>query len=297
VNSATRRKINKLLRKLRVYKTWVKYQTWRKDKIQEKYRHIHEFEAVINGSVVKFSTADDYSNRWFFPRYFGGKMHERSVTELLLKSLRQAECFADVGANLGWYTCLASKHMPAGQIYSFEMDTLNFDILRKNVALNNCQNVETILAAVSEKAGTARYLRYFDRPDPTFRLMTDKEASSQKATLISVPAITLDTFFQSRNIMPDVIKIDVEGAEMQVLKGMAGILREAKPVLYLEVHPWNFPVFNTSIEEILNLLTTEGYTIFDIPNMRSAKGRIVLRKIHPKTRLTRNTMLYATSAK
>jgi len=96
----------------------------------------------LNDVTVQFSTKDQYSNCWFFPRYAGGRIHEKRVTELLVEVLQGAKCFVDVGAHLGWYTCVAAKHMPYGTVYGFELDDLNFALLKQNLAINNCSNVE-----------------------------------------------------------------------------------------------------------------------------------------------------------
>src|SRR5687767_6254812 len=77
---------------------------------REKYQSIKVFTATINGIKVSFSTEDSYSNTWFFPRYAEGEIHEKMVTEMLVEALKGASCFVDIGANLGWYTCLAAKH-------------------------------------------------------------------------------------------------------------------------------------------------------------------------------------------
>jgi FkbM family methyltransferase len=191
---------------------------------RRKYQSIKMFAVTINGVKVQFSTENEYSNSWFFPRYAGGKIHEKKVTEMLIKVLDSAKCFVDIGANLGWYTCLACKHMPQGIVYGFEMDDLNFAFLQKNIAINSCTNVEVHNLAISDSSGVLSYKRESNRPSPLFRL-TSGDTDKNSAGLVSVSSITLDDFFKSKELMPDVIKIDVEGAEMNVLRGMRRITR------------------------------------------------------------------------
>jgi FkbM family methyltransferase len=254
------------------------------------------FAVTINGVKVQFSTENEYSNSWFFPRYAGGKIHEKIVTEMLIKVLDGAKCFVDIGANLGWYTCLACKHMPQGIVYGFEMDDLNFAFLQKNIAINSCTNVEVHNLAISDSSGVLSYKRESNRPSPLFRL-TSGDTDKNSAGLVSVSSITLDDFFKSKELMPDVIKIDVEGAEMNVLRGMRRITREFKPTLFLEVHPDNLPSFNTSSSAILSLLIDNGYKVFEIEEMRGHKSSEQLKALSQGSVLERNTMLYAVAAK
>ena len=90
---------------------------------------------TIDDISVLFSTEDEYSKRWFFPRYEGGKIHEQQVTELVLETARKSRCFVDVGTNLGWYTCLVSRCTLQGVVYAFEMDDLNYALLKENLRI------------------------------------------------------------------------------------------------------------------------------------------------------------------
>ena len=196
-----------------------------------RYRSISRFTTNINGVSVQFSTEDEYSNSWFFPRYAGNRIHERAVTEMLIETLKGAKCFVDVGTNLGWYTCLASKHMSSGVVYGFEMDDLNFTVLKKNLALNGCGNALVQNVAVSDSPGTVSYRRQNNRPRANFHLEATT-SDEDSFGIISVKSISLDNFFDSQENLPDVIKIDVEGAEMNVLKGMSQLLRDCRLILF-----------------------------------------------------------------
>jgi FkbM family methyltransferase len=264
--------------------------------LNKKYRTIKRFKVDMNNVIVQFSTEDTYSNRWFFPRYVDGKVHEKQVTEMLLSSLKKACCFVDVGTNLGWYTCLASKNMPEGIIYGFEMDNLNYALLQKNLAINQCDNTEVYHAAISDVAGMIRYKRQFNFPSVSFRLSLDDE-EIRPDELVSVESLTLDDFFENRQVRPDVIKIDVEGAEINVLRGMKKIIQEHKPILFIEVHPSKLPIFHSSSEELLAILIERGYEVFEIDGIRDQESNKKLRKLYETSKLAQNTMIYATFAK
>ena len=262
-----------------------------------KYRSVQCYEANIDGVKLKFSTDDPYSKLWFFPRYDGGKLHEEPMTRLLIADLAHARCFVDCGANIGWYTCVADKFIKDGRVYGFELDDLNYEILSKNVSMNNCQNVQIFRAAVTDKPGQVTYVR--DAKTPRFALHISSAAhNAQKGKEIAVEAISFDTFFQDKEIKPDVLKIDVEGAEMHVLRGMKEILKNQSPTLFLEVHPEELLTFNSSVDEVMSVLFENGYDVYStelytISEMN--RGYTVSEKLEKLTKdtiPTTRTMLY-----
>jgi len=249
------------------------------------------FVADLDGVEVTFNADDSYSNRWFYPRYADGGIHERKVTEMLMDALRGTRCFADVGTNLGWYTCIASKCLPHGIVYGFEMDDLNFGLLEKNLAINQSTNVEAHLAAVSDSEGTVSYERSGSNPSPFFQMHGGNGRQTSKT--VTVKSIRLDQFFDGKRTPPDVIKIDVEGAEFSVLKGMTRILREHTPTLFLEIHPTYLKKFGSSSRELLTLLIDIGYRVVQIESMREDESALQLTPLTPDSVIESNDMLYA----
>lgn len=231
------------------------------------------FEVEINHIRVHFSLKDAYSRRWF---HKAGDVYERPVTEMLLHFLRDARCFVDVGANLGWYTCLASKHMVRGRVFAFEMDRLNQELLAENIRLNRCANVEAVWAAVTDGPGLVSYRRDQEAPS-TMHRMVENDADG----VLRVQGITLDGFFEERGILPDVIKIDVEGAEALVLHGMLRLLRKGSPALFMEVHPYHLPQFGSSAAELIELLQGRDYGVYEIPEIRGQESVQILRQVDP----------------
>jgi FkbM family methyltransferase len=258
------------------------------------YRNIKRFTATLNEATVQFSTEDEYSKSWFFPRYAGGRIHEKVVTEMLVEALQSAKCFVDVGAHLGWYTCIATKIMPYGSVYGFEMDDLNFALLKKNIAINNCTNVAVYNVAVSDSPGVVSYKREIKRPSVVFRLHANTKDEKSVGS-VSVNSVTLDEFFKSKGIVPDVIKVDVEGAEMNVLMGMRQMLRNYKPILFLEIHPSSLHYFKTSTSAILSLLIENDYKVFEIESKRSQESKGRLKPLLQDSMIEGNTMLYTTA--
>lgn len=114
------------------------------------FRKLDRWEGEVAGVPLRFSTEDNYSKGWFFPRYANDRIHERGVAELLAEKLAGAKCFVDVGTNLGWLTCLAGKLMPSGVVHGFEMDDLNFALAQRNVEMNGLGNVHLYRSAAAE---------------------------------------------------------------------------------------------------------------------------------------------------
>jgi len=136
----------------------------------------------------------------------------------------------DIGANVGIYTLLAAtKAGPSGTVYSFEPLDSNLQHLERHLKLNGVQNCNVLKVAVSNVNG----MRRFCAASWDFsmgRLSPEGE--------IQVPSVTLDScVYGEKNLRPpDVMKIDVEGAELEVLQGAERIIAERHPVIFVEVH-------------------------------------------------------------
>jgi FkbM family methyltransferase len=136
----------------------------------------------------------------------------------------------DVGANVGIYTLLASQQTgPAGSVYAFEPNPRNLRYLHRHVALNQLNNCLVMAVAVSDKEGTERFSAA-TWEHPMGRLAQDGE--------LKIPTVTLDACVYGRRQLrsPDVVKIDVEGAELLVLLGASQTLTEYHPRLFIETH-------------------------------------------------------------
>jgi FkbM family methyltransferase len=136
----------------------------------------------------------------------------------------------DVGANAGIYSLLATLRAgPSGWVYAFEPLQRNLHYLRRHVVLNNLQNCTVLAEAVCNEEGT-RSFSAAALDSSMARLASDGE--------LRVPSTTLDRciYGEKRFRPPDVLKIDVEGAELEVLEGAHRALAEFHPSVFLEIH-------------------------------------------------------------
>jgi FkbM family methyltransferase len=153
------------------------------------------------------------------------------------------DTIVDIGAHFGRYTIIASKRVGMnGKVVSIEADPHNFEILNRNIKLNNLTNVISLNDAVySREAKIKLYLH--NEGEQLVRticntIMSDRAQS--KENFVEVKANTLDYLLQSNGIKQEEvnwIKIDVEGAEYEVLKGAKDILSKSKDIsLLIEIH-------------------------------------------------------------
>ncbi len=154
--------------------------------------------------------------------------YEKCEIEIFKNILKPGMTIVDIGANVGLYSVIASKVVgKKGRVYSFEPEPLNYKVLKKNISLNNCQNVLCEQMALGDKSGTA-YLFKEARSIGTHSMIKKKHGSQEK---ISVKVTKLDEYFSSTKKI-DAIKIDVEGFELSVLVGARMILKNVNYLFF-----------------------------------------------------------------
>jgi len=153
--------------------------------------------------------------------------YEREQTQKFCDVLAEGDILFDVGASVGYYTLLSAKFVGLrGHVVAFEPDPKNIAYLRRHVKANQLSNVSIHEMAVADQEGTARF--EFGTGTGTGRLSSGGS--------LSVPVTSLDKFSAEHNLRPTHIKIDVEGAETQVLKGARELLSETHPTIFLSTH-------------------------------------------------------------
>ena len=115
------------------------------------------YQYIQNGKITKFRTDDPYSYGWFYPRYAKDGPHEPHATVQFINAVMSAQVVADVGANLGWFTCIAARQNKNTTVYSFELDSANCKFTKSNIAINGLTNVRLINAAVTNFDGELTY--------------------------------------------------------------------------------------------------------------------------------------------
>jgi FkbM family methyltransferase len=152
----------------------------------------------------------------------------------------------DIGANVGFYTMLLAELVgPGGKVYTFEPLPRNVDLLGRHVTMNGYQNVVILPCALGGFDGEAHF-------DPGPNASMGRMAAEGQ---LVVPCSKADTLLAAGKVeVPDVVKIDVEGAEADVLSG-ARLVMDQHPTLLLATHG------DSSRRHCIELLTALGYEV------------------------------------
>ena len=156
-------------------------------------------------------------------------VYEPEKTDAICRIIRPGDIALDIGAHVGYFSVLMSKLVGStGRVFSFEPRKINFAFLKKHLAKNKCLNVQTIESAVGSSVGTA----YMDTRTGTG---TGKVHSTGN---LAVKIVTVDAFYRQFPELspPSFIKIDVEGGEVEVLKGAEATIKKYKPRIILATH-------------------------------------------------------------
>lgn len=166
------------------------------------------------------------------PSYVTGR-YEPHVVAALQRYAQPGMVAYDIGAHIGYMALMLSQMVgPSGHVVAFEASPTNYQALSHNIAVNNAENIRAVAHAVSDVSGVVTFAA-FDTYSTVGHIATD--ATPHDATLLEVPAVSLDDFTMRNDPAPYVMLIDVEGAEARVLQGATRVLREARPVVICEV--------------------------------------------------------------
>ncbi len=154
--------------------------------------------------------------------------YEKSKQDQIASCLKTGDTFFDIGANVGFYTLLASRRVGvSGTVVAFEPAGTNFSFLTQHVGMNSLKNARLLNYAVSDEDGHA-----FFESGPN-RAMGHISPNGS----VRVRTVRLDTAMEQEQLPPpNCIKIDVEGAEVSVLRGAANTLRRYRPLIFLATH-------------------------------------------------------------
>jgi FkbM family methyltransferase len=213
-----------------------------------------------DGLVVDLILGNDQSRCL----YVGGSF-EPNEFWFLGTLLRPGMFFVDVGANEGFYTLFAAHRVvPGGRVYSFEPSPREGARLENNIFINRLTNVRIFKEGLAERLG-AGVLHVADREhNGQNTLGTFGHPGVKCEDDIEIALTTLDCLREKGEIgRMDVVKMDVEGAEMRVLEGGLQALRLDKPVLLMELFDAALRGQNSSADEVLDLLRDLGFRIFE----------------------------------
>jgi len=199
-----------------------------------------------------------------FNPYYYSIIHNQEIrlSKFLIKNLKDNSIFYDIGANIGYYCFLIKEISDFTEIHAFEPAPKNMQVLIKN--LLNKQNIFLNQLALFNKEDQ---IDFYDTIEigsggSTFNFPKVRNFSNFKK--IKVQTTTLDKYCSNHSSLPDLIKIDVEGAESQVIEGGIKVLKKGKPIIAMEV--WKNFLGNTSHLKAIEILYNLGYKSYKINN-------------------------------
>jgi FkbM family methyltransferase len=246
---------------------------------------------VPAGRPLFFRTATAQEKRWFYPRYRQGEMHERPVSLAMLERVRPDSVCVDVGAFLGYYSALLAAQATKGTVVAVEMDATNREMLETNLERNAIGNVRVLPAAAFDSVTEVRYTRETFAASPGHRIGSTGGGAGLEE--IRVPTVVLDDWLEREGLRPDLIKIDVEGAELGVLRGLARTLARDGVRLFVEVHPPELEAAGLSTDHVVHFLAERGYRTWVIEEHRRTDRDVPMLAIGPGHRFADNAMVYA----
>lgn len=214
-------------------------------------------QVKVNGSVMAVDLRDYGVGR---PLYVDRK-YEIGETTLLHSILKPGMTFVDVGANIGYFTALAAKVLgPSGKVIAFEPDPYNFSLLTRNVSQNLFSNVLLKNCALGSAAGQSE-LFFSDSNFGDHRLCPDGTDARQSTTIRVEP---LDSALDGCGISHiDVLKMDVQGYELEVVRGAKKALGSSGNMLVLtELWPYGLERAGGSAKELFQTFMDYDFKAF-----------------------------------
>jgi FkbM family methyltransferase len=187
---------------------------------------------------------------------------EPPLTRVLLDHLRPGMIFVDVGAHYGYHSIVASQAVGRqGLVFAFEPARSTFRLLLRNV--ERLENVRAHQLALCSANGTT-VLRDFGLRHSALNTLTGTakvppaERRRLQSTSYPVPCVTLDELLLPAGLIPDVVKLDAEGSELSILRGMSKILKEGNPMVTVEAGDYE-GMQSPATADCIDFLSTFGY--------------------------------------
>jgi FkbM family methyltransferase len=198
------------------------------------------------------------------PMYFGS--YAVPIVETMKRLLCPGDVFLDVGANIGYLAAIAASLVgPAGHIHCFEPVPDYFDRLQKLVALNPEYDIHVSSHAAGEAQGVCKI--YVTREPGQNTMVPAYKSGPEIVGTLEVPVIRLDSYLKERAIEGvAVIKIDAEGFELPILKGLEDYFKRSarRPAIICEIAPRAYPLMGRKVSELASYMAQYGYAAHDL---------------------------------
>lgn len=219
----------------------------------------HRFKILLSGFYVNIKGGPLKGRKWIWisGRKFIRGEQESYKTEAFLEHFSKGEIFFDIGAHIGYFSAIAAQiNGDEGKIFAFEPRPMNAEFFRRHMQVNGFDKVVLFQAAVGSEDKDV----LFDsaKGSATGRVTTDGD--------LKVKQVSVDRMIADGTLpLPTFVKIDVEGGEIEVLKGLEKVIAQARPKMVIATHGPECHSF------VLEYLEKHRYT-HTILNPESIKG-------------------------
>lgn len=183
--------------------------------------------------------------------------YEKEAIETLSVFIGEKSFVFDIGANIGYYSVVSAKKACKGQVYAFEPISFIRQRLNENVQINGLDNISVFPFSLSNEN---KILTLYIAEDSNIGMSGLFSPDNFSGRTEETQTIIFDDWFFSQNIQSaDVIKIDVEGAEVKVLEGMHETIKKYRPIFLIEVIARHLSNFDGSIQKLYSIMDNHEY--------------------------------------
>jgi len=183
-----------------------------------------------------------------------------SLTNFIESNLKPGDVFIDVGAHVGYFTLLAARRVGAeGNVLAIEPNPNALSQLEQNVQQSDLENVLIEQAACGDSDGS---IELFLNTESNTSMASLSPTNATGAGSVKVSCTRVDELLEKHGLrQANLVKIDVEGAELGVLRGMKKTMNSLRPIIVLELEPALLKSFGTTVDEIMQLFESCNYSV------------------------------------
>jgi FkbM family methyltransferase len=214
----------------------------------------YEFHDFGTSFIFNVDNPGDIIQRHFVK----GELYEKEELEIIRRHSTGAKIFYDIGSNVGNHALFMAKVLGASKVYVFEANGRAIDLLERNISSNQLQDIVNsshLGVGIGKEAGN---LTVFNPQTNNLGAARLKKAGEDElgseGYFSSVDIVSIDCL--NLTFLPDFVKIDVEGMELEVLAGMASAIERSRPRMFIEVN-------NANQSEFLNWVEKNDYEVIE----------------------------------
>ena len=215
----------------------------------------------INAVIFEYELSNYHGTA---PMYFGS--YALLVIEVMKRFLKPGDVFFDIGANIGYLSAIAAGFVGRhGQVHCFEPVPAYFYRLQRLAELNSEYSIAPNARAAGETAGTRKI--YVTREPGQNTMVPSYKSNEEVKFSLEVPVVRLDAYIDQHKLdNVKMIKIDAEGYEFPILKGLRHQFENPnfRPGIICEIAPRAYSLMNTSLSALSNYMAEFGYTARDV---------------------------------